>query len=74
MTVDHRHEKINLPPYQCQYNPIELIWVQVKQQVANRSKTFKIKDILHLGNQALDVKDVCIMLREYFWTTLIEKA
>ncbi|GBN54825.1 hypothetical protein AVEN_133114-1 [Araneus ventricosus] len=24
------HEMVRLPPYHCQYNPLELIWVQVK--------------------------------------------
>ena len=32
---------------------IELIWAQIKRQVANQNKTFKIIDVLHLANQAL---------------------
>jgi transposase len=30
------HEVVRLPPYHCQYNPIELIWAQVKGEVAKK--------------------------------------
>lgn len=26
LAYERRHEVIRLPPYHCQYNPIELIW------------------------------------------------
>lgn len=39
------YEVILLPPDHCQYNPIELIWDQVKNQVATKYKTFKMVDI-----------------------------
>jgi hypothetical protein len=39
------HQVIRLPLYHCQYNPLELIWVQVKREVADRNKTFKLADI-----------------------------
>lgn len=32
------HEVIRLPPYHCQYNPIELIWAQVKREVAKKKQ------------------------------------
>lgn len=48
------HEVIRLPPYHCQYNPIELIWAQVKNQVATKNTTFKMVDIEQLTHQALD--------------------
>jgi transposase len=47
------HEVVRLPPYHCQYNPIELIWAQVKGEVAARNKTFKIKDVRKLLEEAL---------------------
>jgi len=35
------HEVVKLPPYHCQYNPIEMFWAQVEGEVIekiNRSK------------------------------------
>lgn len=48
------HEVLRLPPYHCQYNPIELIWVQVKNQVAKNNSTFEMVDIERLTHEALD--------------------
>jgi hypothetical protein len=33
---------VRMSPYHCQYNPIELIWVQIKFKVAKLNTTFKI--------------------------------
>jgi hypothetical protein len=32
--------RTELDPRHCHYNPTELVWVQVKQEVAKRNKTF----------------------------------
>ena len=48
------HEVVRLPPYHCQYNPIELIWAQVKNDVAKRNNAFKIKDVRRLLLEALE--------------------
>ncbi|XP_050065840.1 uncharacterized protein LOC126554876 [Aphis gossypii] len=49
------HEVIRLLPYHCQYNAIELIWDQVKGQVAKKkNNTFKMVDIERLIREALD--------------------
>ncbi|KAF0745140.1 DDE 3 domain-containing protein [Aphis craccivora] len=48
------HEVVRLPPYHCQYNPIELIWAQVKEEVAKNNTTFKFDDVEKLLNDALD--------------------
>jgi transposase len=32
------HQVIRLPPYHCHFNPIELVWAQVKREVAKRIK------------------------------------
>lgn len=47
-----RHRVIRLPPYHCQYNPIELIWAQVKTYIAKRS-TFKVAEEKPLVEEAL---------------------
>ena len=46
------HEVVRLPPYHCQYNPIELVWAQVKTYVAQRN-TFKMADLKPLLKEAL---------------------
>lgn len=50
---EHGHKIVRLPPYHCQYNPIELIWAQVKGYVAKRN-TFKLADLKPLVNEALN--------------------
>ncbi|KAL4123310.1 hypothetical protein QTP88_015508 [Uroleucon formosanum] len=49
------HEVVRLPPYHCQYNPIELIWAQVKGKVATNNSTFKMVDVERLTHEALDL-------------------
>jgi hypothetical protein len=54
LALQFGHQVVRLPPYHCQYNPIELIWAQVKREVAERNKTFKLSDVEHLTSQAID--------------------
>lgn len=39
---------VRLPPYHCVFNPIELIWAQIKNGVAARNTTIKISDVERL--------------------------
>ncbi|KAF0724741.1 DDE 3 domain-containing protein [Aphis craccivora] len=48
------HEVVRLTPYHCQYNPIEIIWAQVKGEVAEKNHSFKIADVEVLVNNALN--------------------
>lgn len=48
------HEVVRLPPYHCLYNPIELIWAQVKNEVASKNTTFRIVDVEKLTNEAIE--------------------
>lgn len=48
------HEVIRLPPYHCQYNPIELIWAQVKGDIANKNNNFKIAEVEKLANIVIE--------------------
>lgn len=73
------HEVIRLPPYHCQYNPIELIWAQVKGEVAANNNTFKIADVESLLHKAIDnvtqedwVK--CVRHAEELQNTDLQKA
>lgn len=54
LALEWGHEVVRLPPYHCQYNPIELIWAQVKGEVAKKNNTFKIVDVLTLTSDAID--------------------
>lgn len=47
------HEVVSLPPYHCKYNLIELIWVQIKNEVASKNNIFKIADVEKLTNKAI---------------------
>ena len=44
---------LRLPPYHCELNPIELIWAQIKNQVASKNTTFKLKDLKSLLQEAI---------------------
>lgn len=46
-------EILRLPPYHCKFNPIELVWAQVKGYVAANNKTFKFTDMKILFQDAL---------------------
>ncbi|KAF0716509.1 DDE 3 domain-containing protein [Aphis craccivora] len=37
-----------------EYNPIELIWAQVKAEVAKNNNTFKMADVEKLAHAAID--------------------
>lgn len=54
IALEKSHEVIRLPLYHCQYNAIELIWAQVKRQVATKNNTFTIADIERLTHEALE--------------------
>jgi hypothetical protein len=54
LTYQMGHEVVRLPPYHCQYNPIELIWAQVKGRVAEKNSTFKIADVETIVHKEID--------------------
>ncbi|GBP53305.1 hypothetical protein EVAR_44306_1 [Eumeta japonica] len=47
-------EVLRLPPYHCELNPIELIWADVKGNVARNDITFNYADVKKLFNEALE--------------------
>ncbi|XP_060861789.1 uncharacterized protein LOC132938795 [Metopolophium dirhodum] len=54
IALEKGHEVIRLPPYHRQYNPIKLIWAQVKGKVAKKNNTFKMADVEKLGHVVMD--------------------
>ena len=51
------HKPVRLPPYHPQLNPIELIWAEMKNQVAAANTTFKLKDVEKHTKEALSKID-----------------
>lgn len=47
------HKVIRLPPYHCHFNPIELIWAQIKGYVARNNQAFTVTEIKRLFNEAV---------------------
>ena len=45
---------LRLPPYHCELNPIELVWAQVKGEVAQQNTSFKLRDVEKLLISALN--------------------
>lgn len=39
------HEVLRLPPYYCEFNPIELIWGDLKGYIGRENSTFKLNDV-----------------------------
>ena len=44
---------LRLPVGHCELNPIELIWAQIKGEVATRNTTFHLKDVQWLTDEAI---------------------
>ena len=57
MIAEMGHTSLRLPPYHADLNPIELIWAKIKNEVADKNTTFKLKDIMPLVHQAIDSTD-----------------
>lgn len=52
IAADAGHRVVRFPPYHCQYNPIELIWAQVKTYIAQKNY-FKMANLKPLVKEAL---------------------
>ena len=50
------HQVLRLPPYYCQFNAIELIWAQIKEEVKKKNSNDKqhMKRVEELTRQAID--------------------
>jgi transposase len=69
------HYVLRIPPYNCQFNALELVLSQVKDFIGKNNKTFKLKDIeslLHLAvqnvtskNWANDIQHVQNLVEEF---------
>lgn len=48
------YKVIRLPPYHCHFNPIEMIWAQVKGHVARNNQKFTVSEVQRLTLEAID--------------------
>ena len=45
---------LRLPVGHCELNPIELIWAQIKGEIATKNTTFRLKDVQTLTSNAIE--------------------
>ncbi|PSN35417.1 hypothetical protein C0J52_22849 [Blattella germanica] len=67
IAASHSHIVIRLPPYHCHFNPIKLIWAQVKRYVSDKNTTFRLTDMEHLVRQGIE-----LMTAEKYCGTYVE--
>lgn len=48
MAAKKKKHVLRLPPYHCELNAIELVWAQIKNEVAAKNTTYKMKDVKEL--------------------------
>lgn len=53
LAATHGHEVLRVPPYHCEFNPIELVWSQVKGYIAARNMGFTLAEVEKLLPEAL---------------------
>ena len=53
MAAENGHKVIRLPPYHCVYNPIELIWAQIKGFVADKNFKHTMTEVENLTKEAI---------------------
>ena len=53
MIEQHGHQVLRLPPYHCQFNPIELLWGIIKNDVASNNTEFKLDAMRKLTDDAI---------------------
>ncbi|HYT45209.1 MAG TPA: transposase [Methylomirabilota bacterium] len=53
MAREAGHRVLRLPPYHCQYNPIEMCWAWLKDYVKKRNTTFRLSDVKSLFQEAV---------------------
>nr|CAH7768126.1 unnamed protein product [Callosobruchus chinensis] len=65
----HGHDVLRLPPYFCVFNPIELIWGQLKQRVRRKNTYPKFdKKVIDL------IKTEIGIINKEDWTSKIDKV
>jgi plasmid maintenance system antidote protein VapI len=55
LLAEHGHSVLRLPPYHPDLNPIELIWVSVKEYVARKNVSFRLDDAMKLAEEKFNI-------------------
>nr|XP_037276792.1 uncharacterized protein LOC119169885 [Rhipicephalus microplus] len=53
LAATHGHEVLCVPPYHCEFNPIELVWSQIKGYIVARNTGFTLAEVEKLLPEAL---------------------
>ncbi|XP_075740803.1 uncharacterized protein LOC142787056 [Rhipicephalus microplus] len=53
LAATHGHEVLRVPPYHCEFDPIELVWSQVKGYIAARNTGSTLAEVEKLLQEAL---------------------
>ena len=48
------HTVLRLPPYHCEFNPIENIWAYIKNDVAKQNATYRLSNVKQLTFEAIE--------------------
>lgn len=67
------HVVLRLPPYHCNLNPIELLWANIKSDVANNNSSFKLDDMKRITDQAIRKIPLDTIQKTFNHTEGIEK-
>ena len=70
---EYGHEPLRLPPYHCQFNPIELLWGIIKNDVAANNSEFKLDAMKLLTEQAIDKISLETIKKTFEHTKKIEE-
>ncbi|KAJ4445134.1 hypothetical protein ANN_06935 [Periplaneta americana] len=63
------HIVVRLPPYHCNFSAIELIWAQVKNDVAKHNVTFRLNDVTFLFQPISYIKKQIRQQTHQNWNT-----
>ncbi len=71
--MEYGHQPLRLPPYHCQFNPIEPLWGIIKNDVAESNSEFKLDAMKTLAEQAIDKVSLQTIQKTFEHTRKIEK-
>ena len=68
MCKDEGIEMARLPPYHCEFNPIELVWATAKAGVKKRNVQYKLKNAMEI------MREECLKCDAAYWLKVEKHA